>query len=248
VVRRREALGVLLVQRAPLDASILISGASRSGKTIDTHDKRTIRHPTVTTDNSYMKQVALLNEEYPHKGPSLNKSSYPTMTSSPIKLLSKNASSNHLPLSMAPTSPQSTRTLRRLQSAQNLSSNSPSLITQQRQLQQHQLQTRSGHGQTPESIPLPHHPIAPSNPTEHPSRLRANSDLTASHMTGFTSSSQRPAPSRKGFSGESTGKRSSLEILLRDGPTGGNVDASLQELRYLILSSRVDADSDGMVR
>lgn len=38
-----------------------------------------------------------------------------------------------------------------------------------------------------------------------------------------------------------------LESLLRDGPQNGKTAESLQELKYLVLSSRVDADGDGMV-
>ena len=42
-------------------------------------------------------------------------------------------------------------------------------------------------------------------------------------------------------------KRSTLESFLRDGPLNGNLLEGLQELRYQVLSSRVDADADGMV-
>lgn len=42
-------------------------------------------------------------------------------------------------------------------------------------------------------------------------------------------------------------KRSILESLLRDGPQHGDAAEGLQELRYLVLSTRVDADGDGMV-
>lgn len=41
-------------------------------------------------------------------------------------------------------------------------------------------------------------------------------------------------------------RRSVLESLLRDGPQNGDVTGGLQELRYLTLSTRVDADGDGM--
>jgi cell cycle arrest protein BUB2 len=39
-----------------------------------------------------------------------------------------------------------------------------------------------------------------------------------------------------------------LENLLRDGPQNSNPHEALRELKYLVLSSRVDADGDGMVR
>lgn len=42
-------------------------------------------------------------------------------------------------------------------------------------------------------------------------------------------------------------KRSMLETFLRDGPQNGDLAGGLHELRYLVLSSRVEADGDGMV-
>src|SRR6266536_604886 len=134
------------------------------------------------------------------------------MSTSPNKSLSKNASINHLPSTLVPASPQSTRTLRRLHSAQNLSSNAPSLIAQQRQLQQSQLQGRTGIGQIKEAAStLQNHPnhIAPGpSSLELPSRLRANSDLAASHTVGNMYGHRRPGPLRKGPSSDSSGKRS----------------------------------------
>lgn len=171
------------------------------------------------------------------------------MSSSPNKALSKNASSNHLPI-ITPSSPQSTRTLRRLQSAQNLSSNPPSLIAQQRQLQQNQTQHRSGNGlaKEPAVPPLPPHQMGPGSVSaELSSRLRANSDLAAPHNLGAPIYRGKATHPRKLIPADASGKRSSLEILLRDGPLGENLDENLKELRYLILSSRVDADNDGMV-
>lgn len=38
-----------------------------------------------------------------------------------------------------------------------------------------------------------------------------------------------------------------MESFLRDGPQNGDMVEGLQELRYLVLSSRVEADADGMV-
>ncbi|KAL1970482.1 hypothetical protein VTN77DRAFT_4126 [Rasamsonia byssochlamydoides] len=56
--------------------------------------------------------------------------------------------------------------------------------------------------------------------------------------------SRRP-PRKTGSSGFPL-KRSNLENLLREGPEEGKVLEALQELRLLVLSSRVDADGDGM--
>src|SRR5699024_9151298 len=69
-------------------------------------------------------------------------------------------------------------------------------------------------------------------------RARSNSDA-ASHEPIVTQTQKRPA--RKTGSGFGI-KRSVLESLLRDGPQNGNVLEALQELRYLVLSTRVDAD------
>lgn len=38
-----------------------------------------------------------------------------------------------------------------------------------------------------------------------------------------------------------------MESYLRDGPLDGNLAEGMQELRYLVLSTRVEADVDGMV-
>ncbi|KAI9370372.1 rab-GTPase-TBC domain-containing protein [Aspergillus egyptiacus] len=73
-------------------------------------------------------------------------------------------------------------------------------------------------------------------------RARANSD-TPSHDSPFIPAPRRP--SRKTGSGFGV-KRSLLETLLRDGPQQGKVEEALEELRYLVLSTRVEADGDGM--
>lgn len=120
-----------------------------------------------------------------------------------------------------PESPQTVRTVRRLQSHQQLSSNSPSLITQQRQQQQlHGLTTRASTEQL------------------QTSRTRANSDAPMF--------SKRPSSSRRLPASAIHSRKSSLEILIRDGPPSGNVEQGLSDLRYLILSSRVEAGKEGM--
>ena len=77
-------------------------------------------------------------------------------------------------------------------------------------------------------------------------RSRSNSDVTLNSMASSQAPRRHPG-SRKSGSMGFAGKRSGLEVLLRDGPSGNNVAEGLEELRYLILSTRVDADSDGMV-
>lgn len=64
--------------------------------------------------------------------------------------------------------------------------------------------------------------------------------------TATTRAPTQRRPARKTGSGFGV-KRSVLESFLRDGPPNGNVVDSLRELRYLVLSTRVEADVDGMV-
>jgi cell cycle arrest protein BUB2 len=71
--------------------------------------------------------------------------------------------------------------------------------------------------------------------------------VTSSNL-GHSQTRRRPASGRKSGSIGVSGKRSGLDTLLREGPPGGNIAVGLQDLRYLVLSSRVDSDSDGMVR
>lgn len=85
--------------------------------------------------------------------------------------------------------------------------------------------------------------VAPTPRIRPHRRARSNSDA-ASHDPNVSTTQKRPA--RKTGSGFGV-KRSVLENLLRDGPQNGNILEGLQELRYLVLSTRVDADADGMV-
>lgn len=83
-------------------------------------------------------------------------------------------------------------------------------------------------------------------------RPRSNSDAAAREampagvptISGGSQTQRRR--SRKTGSGVGV-KRSMLESFLRDGPQSADLAGGLQELRYLVLSSRVDADNDGMV-
>ncbi|KAJ5573393.1 uncharacterized protein N7459_007820 [Penicillium hispanicum] len=76
-------------------------------------------------------------------------------------------------------------------------------------------------------------------------RVRSNSDAAAREAALAASAPTQRRPARKTGSGVGL-KRSLLENLLRDGPHHGKARESLQDLRFLVLSSRVDADGDGM--
>lgn len=164
------------------------------------------------------------------------------MTNSPIK------HAPHLPPSTAaPTdhqlrSPKSSRGLRKLQSAHQLSSNyaalnQPSLIAQQRQQQQQQRITSSSQtAQAPQIPPLPalssHH------------RTRSNSEAVVPNTASNAITSRKAAVPRK--SPASQNPREELEGLVRQGPQG-DLQADLARLRYLVLCEGLLADSDGMV-
>lgn len=141
-------------------------------------------------------------------------------------------------------SPRSKRTLRKIQSYQGLSSNSNS-------------SSASGQRSHPSAAAEDLHPTtqqqrqrqrqlgSPPQFRTH-RRVRSNSDAGAREaaVTSGTQTQRRPA--RKTGSGFGV-KRSVLESFLRDGPQNGDMVEGLQELRYLVLSSRVEADADGMV-
>lgn len=86
-------------------------------------------------------------------------------------------------------------------------------------------------------------------------RPRSNSDAAAQETktTAGAASTLKTSGSltqrrRSRKTGSGVGvKRSMLETFLRDGPQNGDLVGGLQELRYLVLSSRVEADGDGMV-
>jgi cell cycle arrest protein BUB2 len=151
------------------------------------------------------------------------------MSISPLKQTTKGGSYDTSSIA-APPSPQTTRTVRRLQSHQQLSSNSPSLITQQRQQQQlHGLTSRESKEQLHQPMP---------NPFLASGRTRANSDAPMPF--------KKPSSTRRLPASATHGRKSSLEILLRDGPPGGNIEQGLGDIRYHILSSRVEAGKEGM--
>ncbi|KAK2741007.1 hypothetical protein FQN55_008562 [Onygenales sp. PD_40] len=140
----------------------------------------------------------------------------------------------------SPPSPQATRTLRRYQSHQSLSSHSPTFAPQLRQpLQRNAFSSRDRPDESTTRAPTQTSVIVPHN------RARSNSDVTANSIAAMQLP-RRPAGGRKSGSIGFTGKRSGLDVLLRDGPPADNVAVGLEDLRYLVLSTRVDADSDGM--
>ncbi|KAL1956853.1 hypothetical protein VTO42DRAFT_6701 [Malbranchea cinnamomea] len=143
----------------------------------------------------------------------------------------------------ATTHTRPVRALRKFQSHQNLSS-SPS-SSSLNPPQPHHFDSQFTPHPLPESGVSSQQHLQNEGEAAPPTsrgRSRSNSDVT---LNSF-GSSQAPRRSRKSGSMGFAGKRSGLEILLRDGPPNNDVAAGLEELRYLILSSRVDADSDGM--
>ncbi|KAJ5106179.1 hypothetical protein N7456_002854 [Penicillium angulare] len=138
----------------------------------------------------------------------------------------------------APASPRTLRTLRKIRSHQVLTT-SNALIAQ---TQSSQSSRPSGtHVTDKGSIGTPGTPARASTHR----RARSNSDAAtrAANLAAPASTQRRPA--RKTGSGIGV-KRSQLESLLRDGPQSGKGRDGLQELKYLVLSCRVDADGDGM--
>jgi cell cycle arrest protein BUB2 len=139
------------------------------------------------------------------------------------------------------TSPRSTRTLRKLQSAHQLSShysalNAPSLISQQRQQQRNPSSTQN-QGIPP--IPPQH---SPNKPNHH--RTRSNSDAIPPSTASLEPMSRRTAPPRRQINFQPP--KDQLKALISHGPKG-DVEGSLRRLRHLILEDGLEADNDGMV-
>lgn len=157
--------------------------------------------------------------------------------------LPTSASTTHLRDPHLLTSPRTTRTLRKLQSAHALSSNysslnGSSLISQQRQQQQQHRNPISSQNFTPQQNP----PVPPT-PSHH--RTRSNSDALVTSFSSSTSApTRRNAVAKKAISAQTP--KDELEALVRHGPRG-DVLVGLQRLRHLILCDGLDADSDGMV-
>ena len=153
------------------------------------------------------------------------------MTSRPTQ-----AQFNLAALASPSPSPRRMRSLRKIQSHHTLSSNTSS-----------DLQSITSAANTDDSslATQPHQRqlASPARIRTH-GRGRSNSDTGSREATLTVPRKKRPA--RKTGSGIGV-KRSLLESYLRDGPLDGNLAEGMQELRYLVLSTRVEADVDGMV-
>ena len=160
------------------------------------------------------------------------------MTSSPAKnaphIPSPTSTSNHL------SSPRSTRTLRKLQSAHQLSSNynalnAPSLISQQRQQQQRNTSLSEHTGMPPvPTIPAHHSPNKPSH-----QRTRSNSDAVLP-------SDHNPAPTTRRTIPSKRQPKDELRALITRGPKE-DLENSLRRMRKLILDGGIETEYDGMV-
>jgi cell cycle arrest protein BUB2 len=153
----------------------------------------------------------------------------------------------------ASPTPHSPRKLRKFQSHQTLTSTSYSAFSQQPSLAPAQNGTtnRSRDSASTEPSKDAHQQLGQNEPsarTKTARRGRSNSDAASSLVTPTTTAPRPRRPARKTGSSGFSIRRSGLEALLRDGPTDGKLPEALQELRLLVLSSRVDADGDGMVR
>ncbi|KAF3892613.1 hypothetical protein GTR04_4214 [Trichophyton interdigitale] len=140
--------------------------------------------------------------------------------------------------------PQPTRTLRRFQSHQTLSTHSSSLAVGPRPpifRNTTSINTREASTQQTSEQPV----AAATTPATTHGRGRSNSDVTGA-APGTAQPRKRPSVNRKSGSIGYLTRRSGLENLLREGPPNNNIAIGLEELRYLILSTRVDADNDGM--
>ncbi|GKZ79028.1 budding uninhibited by benzimidazole-protein [Aspergillus niger] len=151
-------------------------------------------------------------------------------SSSPSSFHPTQAQLNLAALAGSP-SPRTMRGLRKIQSHQILSSHPPSSA--------HPPSGRlsAGAGELAQPPQL-------DSPVRLRSQRRARSNSDASSREAPTIGTQKRS-ARKTGSGFGV-KRSVLETLLRDGPHQGNLQEGLQELRYLVLSTRVEADADGM--
>ncbi|KAA8643560.1 hypothetical protein EYZ11_003201 [Aspergillus tanneri] len=133
------------------------------------------------------------------------------------------------------SSPRTIRSLRKIQSHQILSSK-PSMSG----LPSQPSTARSSAG--PDELSQPQAQLDSPVRLRMHRRTRSNSDASSRDPPAIATQRR---PGRKTGSGFGI-KRSVLESLLRDGPQQGNIQEGLQELRYLILSTRVEADADGM--
>lgn len=85
-----------------------------------------------------------------------------------------------------------------------------------------------------------------SNSAPGSGRTRANSDAPASFKRPSVARKAPLATSAATAAATAHQRKSSLELLIREGPTNGHIEQGLTDLRYQILSSRVEAGKDGM--
>lgn len=152
--------------------------------------------------------------------------------SSPLKESFSTLAPTSIPSIQAPPSPRSHRTLRRLNSAHNLGSNKPSLISQQRQ-QQTVLNLSPGRrDQT----------AIPTSSFTH-QRTRSNSDVAVVGATqDIGTTSKKQINTKRSLGNEVL----SLDRLIRDGPNH-DLAGALETTRLKILDQGIKSDSDGMV-
>ncbi|KAI9727589.1 MAG: hypothetical protein M1834_008028 [Cirrosporium novae-zelandiae] len=158
------------------------------------------------------------------------------MSQYPYKTSYNYYSSTNLPSTLAPPSPRTVRTLRKIQSSQALSSNHPSLIAQQRLQQQLH---RGGLGSVRDYGNRQQETINTFTPGH--GRTRSNSDAALAKPPTPVPVTQRRARSRKRPS-----KRLTVEVAVRDGPPRGNITEGLSNIRDSLLRDEIDADGDGM--
>ncbi|CAK7271436.1 CDC16 protein [Sporothrix epigloea] len=157
-----------------------------------------------------------------------------------------------------PSSPSGHRILRKLQSAHNLGAkasgaNLPSIISQQRLLQQQHLQSHHQQQAQQQLQSIQTQQQRSSSPVRRNvsgtnsrslQRVRANSDA-ASIQPSSTSISANA--SRRPLLGRSPALDAlSIDRLIRDGPPDGDVVGALNNLRWKILEVGIKSDSDGM--
>ncbi|RDW84991.1 hypothetical protein BP6252_02581 [Coleophoma cylindrospora] len=128
-----------------------------------------------------------------------------------------------------PPSPSTHRTLRRLKSAHVLGSSvsQPSLISQQ-------------HKQSLNRNFSPTRKVTNPPPGAH-TRTRSNSDANVMSPALSSPISRRPQMKRA-----SPVEGSTLDRLIRDGPTEGDLERGLESMRLKILDQGVKSDGDGM--
>ncbi|KAI9778599.1 MAG: hypothetical protein M1839_007992 [Geoglossum umbratile] len=148
---------------------------------------------------------------------------------------------------LAPPSPRISRTIRRLQSAHNLSSSSSlSDAPQVPSLRRWQPQTRTASSAHKEPLPPAPSFINPALTAQTSTRTRSNSDAPVTSVSAAGPSSKRNAIAKRVMAPGLMVKNTTLEAMLREGPPAGDIMRGIRELRYLVLTNGVTSDGDGM--